>query len=589
MKFFYFLILIFFTLEAKENSFVSKALEYKLYQNKYWYKLLHFNGHSSTILNHNFFLSSEGASNPRLELIETIKHLIKNPALSCRYPARYKWLQMQIGLNLTNKVNCQELNSFLSKDFTSVSLIFTAERYDSPSTIFGHTFLKLNSSKIPYALNYAAKIPQDVGELQYIYDGFSGGFESDFKFLPFSAKDYEYRFGEFRDLIEYKLLFSQDELKNILLHLYEIKSLSEDYYFLSHNCSSEIIRLLDMAKYNGELSDQLGSVVIPVNTIALLEKEKLIETVSLEKSKLKNFYELLFLLTQEEKGIVWKIITHQISVNSFLDNKKYSNRQKKLIAHVALLYFESLSVKGGLKQKLLYPYMKIIHYTIKNPQKLVEQKVFFHETPIVNRFHKVYTGMRSFVLPGFLIGYRYLYRNRFDLIDKIEKNGSIELFDIALLKQKEKIVLEHITLLNMEASPLSNQFFQDSTTQLTFGGKRVFQQQQFYGYGEYALGYRYALDKVWSYHYGIKGGVFYRKNFIVMGSLLSDLEIHYNSAFKGRISINYEKFSHGVDLIDFKFENSVKVSKYINYKMKFEHMEGSENFNTFFVGFDYFF
>ena len=76
------------------QSFVEQT---KLYENPYWSKLLHYRNGISEIDSVNFFVSKNGKTDLKEELIETIQSLEngKNNVL-CRFPLRVKWLKENI-------------------------------------------------------------------------------------------------------------------------------------------------------------------------------------------------------------------------------------------------------------------------------------------------------------------------------------------------------------------------------------------------------------------------------------------------------------------------------------------------------------
>ena len=133
-----------------------------------------------------FFLSDTGKNDPQAELTATIEQLSKNPSLQCRFPARAQWLHQQgllKNLKTTNEY-CPDLYKWL-KQFKaeSISLIFPAAYLNSPSSMFGHTFLRVDQHNqtdtgqlLAQTINFAANVNHDDPEFLFAYKGMFGGY-----------------------------------------------------------------------------------------------------------------------------------------------------------------------------------------------------------------------------------------------------------------------------------------------------------------------------------------------------------------------------------------------------------------------------
>ena len=536
-----FILSIFFlSLEANEN----------LAQDDYWLKLLHSQTTISTI-------------DANKELERTLTLFKTDPNSLCQYPARYKWINSKLHLNLS-KPSCPRLKIFKDLHFKKLSVVFTSERYDSPASVFGHTMMKIETDTIPYAINYSAKIQDNINSLEYMFKGVSGKFKSGYSFIPFSTKDYEYRSGEFRDLITFELHLTPDEIENIMLYFYEIQKSKENYYFLSHNCSSELLKLIDMAKYNSKLSKEFSSVTIPINIIYTLQKYHYITKITTQYSKLKQFYTIINQLNPKEKDILYKITHLHYSVNKFAQDTKFSDSSKSLLVDAGIKYFEIISTKEHLTQKALYPFLKLIKLQLKYKKRkdFIQQKVL-DKNPISNRFHKLYVGISSHHnIDATIIGFRYLYRNRFDLVDSIKKNGSVEFLDIAVRREEKenKISLEHLTFINLEAMPVSNIFFQETINKIKIETARVFEDDKLYSYCNYGLGYRYRLNKFIDYQFYAKTGLYYHTKPFYLTSAEISFEYNYRSRFISELMLEYNYFTNNIIQQNISLTNYIKLT-----------------------------
>ncbi|MEN0108101.1 MAG: DUF4105 domain-containing protein, partial [Pseudomonas sp.] len=222
----------------------------------YWIALNHYEtgklgGWRSYVDDPRFFLAADGASHPDAELAATLKALYA-PASSgdkhaqCVYPARTRWLREQLRLTDLPKPDCAEFNAWF-KDIAphSAVLIFPAAYLNSPSSMFGHTLLRIdqadidsdNTALLSYALNFGAFIEGMDNSILYAWKGLMGGYPGLFALVPYREKLAEYRSLENRDLWEYRLNLTPAETARMVEHVWELKQIRFDYFFFDENCS----------------------------------------------------------------------------------------------------------------------------------------------------------------------------------------------------------------------------------------------------------------------------------------------------------------------------------------------------------------
>ncbi len=135
----------------------------------------------------------------------------------------------------------------------SVTLIFSSSYPNNPSSLFGHTLLRLNqkgktNDLLDYAVTFSA-VPEteDMG-IVFAFKGMSGGYKGLFEVTKYYTKVNEYNNGESRDLIEYNLKMTPAELDRMINHLWELYQTTYfDYYFTDENCSAVLADLLSVA------------------------------------------------------------------------------------------------------------------------------------------------------------------------------------------------------------------------------------------------------------------------------------------------------------------------------------------------------
>ncbi|HAU16629.1 MAG TPA: hypothetical protein DCS92_23115, partial [Gammaproteobacteria bacterium] len=213
-----------------------------------WHRLLHyepgFSGHrvESQVDDARFFLAADGKHNPVAELKATLAAFYAaltepgeeqlNQHAMCRFPARWQFLHEQLKLPLPplTQQQCPEFNQWMNTlKPHSISLIFASSYLNSPSSMFGHTFLRVDpanvetgSTWLSYAINFGAELNSDDNSLLYAYKGLFGGYPGFFSVIRYYEKIKEYSRIENRDLWEYNLNLTPAETRTMISHLWEL-------------------------------------------------------------------------------------------------------------------------------------------------------------------------------------------------------------------------------------------------------------------------------------------------------------------------------------------------------------------------------
>lgn len=271
---------------------LEKARARQLAAHPYWHTLVHyklsFMGTRSLVDDPDFFLSPKGKRDPEAELEATLRAFFeptesetKHPV--CRFVARYHWLKEELQIDPTRlpEVPCTHFENLMADiQPESVSLIFPAAYMNSPASMFGHTLLLLepeaDSKLLSHAVNYAAVTPDTFGPF-FAFKGLFGLYEGYFSVLPYYAKIQQYSDVDHRDIWEYRLNLNREEIRRLMMHLYEMDFIHSNYYFFTENCSYTLLFLLDAARPGLDLTDQFSPLyVIPKDTIEAVEENELI-------------------------------------------------------------------------------------------------------------------------------------------------------------------------------------------------------------------------------------------------------------------------------------------------------------------------
>ena len=345
-----------------QNSFGNTTS----FDKKYWLKLLHYTKGESLADGEKFFLSPEGKTNPDAELAATIA-AFKNPDLKVgwfNYPAqcvfreRYEFLKSSGLLNGVPEMSCPVFDEWIQGlNPESISLIFSSSYPNNPSSLFGHTLLRINQKDkkndlLDYAVAFSA-IPEkiDLG-LVFAFKGFFGGYKGLFEVTKYYTKVNEYNNGESRDLIEYNLNMTPAELNRTLNHLWELYQTTYfDYYFADENCSAVLADLLAVSYKDDDRVNEHGRwYYLPGEMVKhFMSLEGRVKSTNYRPSLKKQVGKMWEKLSNAEISQV-KDIVEMDDIPANMTNAKVLDA---VIAYLDFTHYRTKEKLGDREQKLL--------------------------------------------------------------------------------------------------------------------------------------------------------------------------------------------------------------------------------------------
>lgn len=284
---------------------ITKNSNTEIYESQEWKNLLHYDGNKSVInSDSNFFLSPVGHYNPKEEYLATIQALLNNQIKDdnhaiCRYPARFNYILNK--LNLSKKdfpdVKCTKYQEYLDKvPFDNVAIVFAAENNVSPSSMMGHTFLKIagkNSTGYKeHAFSYFATF-DETNSLRFYINVLTTGISGAYALLPYREKETDYLYNEKRSLWEFNLNLLPAEKYKLKQHLWELKGSNIQYSLISHNCNTAVVSILKTANSDFDTSS-VQPFITPIEYIQeLYHKQKItnieIDPTDYNREKIKRY------------------------------------------------------------------------------------------------------------------------------------------------------------------------------------------------------------------------------------------------------------------------------------------------------------
>ena len=342
---------------AVVNGYVTtlqdRAAEKALWEHHEWLNLVHYRrskfvegSYASSVDDLQFFYSLDGKTSPWNEMNATLAAFFNeldtgNEHAICMFPARLDWLGKQLGMDKQQlpAVNCSDYEKWRGQVHAgSATLVFPTYQLNSPSSMFGHTLLRLDpedddnwSEWLSYAVNFGANISSDDNSLLYAWNGLTGGYPGQFIVMPYFRKIQEYNQIERRDIWEYRLNLEPEEVEILVTHLWELKDINFDYYFFTENCSYRLLELIEVARPGVELTDEFVVTAIPVDTVRAVERAGMIDEISYRPSQETIVKQLILELPKEDYARLDRLLNQPIDEHDGDFQSIPVDRQKALL------------------------------------------------------------------------------------------------------------------------------------------------------------------------------------------------------------------------------------------------------------------
>lgn len=363
---------------------IKKARVEKLHMSRAWHLLLQyqprfFGGFESPAKSPKFFLSTDGARDPEAELLTTIEELSKSTRkvrsrdekfedpVACVFPARKLWLEKTLGVKFPSPA-CERFDRFVEiLQPQSLTYVFSSYYLNNPASAFGHTFLRINKAPSAkdgeryelsdYGVGYAAMKVSD-NPFVYSFLGVSGLMPGSFDINPYYYKVREYNDFESRDLWEYDLNFSPEEVAMAVAYIWELLDASFNYHYFKENCSYRILSILEVARPSLHLTDVLKAHVMPADTVqTLYEQKDLVTRIHFRPSVRSTFENRYRRLDSAEKQALRRFAKNE-SLELLTSDLSVDGQRKALDA--AIDYLDYRYPKEILRKEAKYDFKKQI-------------------------------------------------------------------------------------------------------------------------------------------------------------------------------------------------------------------------------------
>lgn len=469
------------------TAFAQPSLE-SLAQSAKWQALLHYQTqglmHSfySEVDDDKFFLSANGKYDPLEELRATINEFKQNAkadeSAQCRFPARLHWLQTQLPEENWAKVSCPKFDEWYGNvQGTELFLIFPASYMNSPSSMFGHTLLRLDGKQghklLTSAINFAAFTDPNDDELTFTIKGLVGGYPGYVSLVPYYEKVNEYNHIESRDIWEYKLNLNYEQIQMFTRHIWELNEIRFDYYFLDENCSYRLMTLLNVIDPEWKLADDFNYRTIPTDTLRVLESRDLVSDINFRPSKTTKIEQQRLQLSQTLRETARDLADAPNTVA--LDNRftGLSDVEKTQVLDLAYEYNRYLHVKQKEKDPtLLKRSLKLLSLRSKVD---IQGSGFDDIVRPSIRDEEGHETLRTTLgaMDGFgVFGFRPNYHDWLDNLPGYRKGAQIEMGDTQVRFNENHLQLNYFDLITVQTLVPRNRFNHSISWQVNAGYER---------------------------------------------------------------------------------------------------------------------
>lgn len=588
-----------------------------------WLALLHYSENTvfaadtSEADDEAFFFAKNGKEDPEAELLSTLEAFFAPPSGNahpqCNFPARYYWLTRVLKFDgrRLHEMPCPAFAEWRTNfNATSVTLVFPASYLNSPSSMFGHTFLRLDQatkkegqSLLAYTINYAADANERDNEFAYAFKGILGGYPGIIAVQPYYEKVREYGDWENRDIWEYQLNLTVNEIDQLIRHTWELLSSRFDYFFLDENCSYRLLRLLEVARPSLALTPHFRFRAIPTDTVRAIAEERLVTRAVYRPSASTKLRHHIRQLTSEQRGVALQLANPKIrteNIEELLGRLDLEDRAAALEVAYEYLHFERMDEKGLPFQlvaerlhRLLLERSKIPYRSdfkpISQPEIRDDQG---HKTS------RIFAGYgwredRSFTS----LQFRSAYHDLTDPLAGYQDGAAIKFMDGSIrLYESGSLQLENITVLEITSLTPRDQFFKPLSWTVGLGARRkLFENDRSVtGYFDAGGGFTYQLGTTNVFGLGVAqlevGDSF--ENSYAFGPGVQLGWIYEGLAGQGRISLKATRFLLGDrhTAVGFGYDHTINLVKNHAINLNFRHDRVDSNkASEVIIGYQYYF
>ncbi|MBR2136960.1 MAG: DUF4105 domain-containing protein [Alphaproteobacteria bacterium] len=541
-----------------------------------WIKLLHYKNDSiGLIQSEKFYISDRGMIDPKAEFEAEQKTFNrKQDQRKCDFPARFKWLKKNHYVD-GDLMNCTEYQQFI-KDIQpqGITVLFTNSFMQNPASLFGHTLIRIDTARkgtqmLAHGANFGANSGTDSG-IPFALKGLFGFYWGGYSLNPYWSIINHYNNIENRDIWEYKLNLTDEEMKTFVDHLYEMKYALVQYYFLNKNCSFMLLELLEAVRPALELTEGYEYWAIPLDTLKTLkEVDGLIGDVHYRPARYTKIMHQIEQMNPKEYKVLRESIKDQ---ENYLEN--LSDDEKRNVLETLYQYYQYKYVAKEIELKAYRRNsFKILRQRSVLSKQEQDEKNYHEKDPVFAHHSFLFslgTGINHHQSFESIV-IRPAYTDLTDRTWGLLPGASVKVLESRwhYYNQKHRLVLQHFIPIHITSLVPTNRIFHQISYRTEVALRRIYdqnlQKQGYIGSLAFGLGQTFELHpSVWFYGlisaHGNYGGFIPHNQYTGLAPeigvyndfggvrLINALENTFSSRHFGRVLQYKTKFS--VDLTD---------------------------------------
>ena len=624
---------------AKSDNYqqllINKAKKLNLAQSEDWLNMVYYQknklskGYNSIFDSENFFLSKEGKTNPQKELEATISSFFNNDFLpfknvfgsnqtaQCAFKGRYEWLKekLQFDFKKLPEQKCPDFKKWYNDiNPKSAILIFSSSYLNNPASMFGHTFLLINSDDdkkneriVSKALNYSATTDETNGII-FAYKGIFGLYKGQFNIMPYYKMIKKYNNSENRDLWEYDLDLSKKELRQLITNLWEINNNYANYYFFSENCSYLLLKLLQRVKPEIKDDKNIINWVIPSDTIIDVAKvPNLIKKTKYRPSRASRINHLSEVSGKEVSKLAAKIAKNK-DINEQRINSLEINQQKLLydLAYEYLQYNYQKTDEFSRDEMAKYSLALLKKRSQLSGKTNLEKIKAPKSNPLLGhdpgRLFIAY-GNNNIRKDFIQFDLRPAYHDLIDNDDGFLKGAQINVLDLSLryFTEHDDFKLNHFNIVDIKSYSPRSFLFKPISWELRAGAENLYISKQNFdlaAVADFALGANFEIEQLKSNISILGAGLTYYGENIptnhIYGvgpklNIITNLTklIKLNFSFRHHFFFKKQNF----DFSQYRIEQNFKLKKNLSFRINYQKKDyrSHESEDEFGMGVNYYF
>ncbi|TMB73995.1 MAG: DUF4105 domain-containing protein [Deltaproteobacteria bacterium] len=605
-------VLCFFTDTTKAHAddylqeLIQRANTVALHDQRYWHLLLHYRrtiggGYESEADEAGFFLAPKGKTDPKAELQATLARFFSTELVGrsrqparCAFIARYHWLKAALAIDESRlpPEPCERFHAWLRElNPASITLVFPSAYMNNPSSMFGHLLLRIDQRGqteqtriLAYTVNYSADVTTNNG-IVFAVLGVAGGFKGYFSTHPYYVKAKEYGDFENRDIWEYRLNLTEDQVERLLMHTWEMGNASFDYFFFKENCAYQILSLLDVADPDLHLTDRFWLYTFPSDGVRMIaEKPGLVKEIIFRPSRSTKIRRGRQALSGDEKMWLGKITADPSLAQSEPFTIMPPQRQA-LVLDVASDY---LLYRAATEGNDATSYQERNKAVLIARSKLKVLSVPVALTPVTGPPEQGHNVMRAGLGLGWHereffneLNFRLAFHDLFDPEYGYTPDAQIEAMDVALrhYARSDHTRLERFTLVNIVSLSPMDALFKSPSWKVSTGLETIEHNQcRFCRIGNLNTGIGAAAESFWlkrEVYFGFaelasEYGRVFNSNYRLGGGATLGTLVDITERWKFGVSGTYLQFPLGEKSHEWRVSAQQRYALHKNFAVRFE-------------------